>query len=81
MAEAKAAEASADEQLGWFHRQGIQVKGIAPALLDFPARAVRDGATVHVLLCWREGEDDIAAFHPPETGYLGREPLDRLDEI
>lgn len=81
VADAKAAEAAADEQLSWFREHEIQVKGIAPALLDFPARAVRDGSDIDVLLCWREGEADITHFHPPETGYLGREPLAMLDEV
>lgn len=80
-AEAKAAEASADEQAEWFARQGIQLKGLDPALLDFPARAVRDGQPLHVLLCWRDGEDDLAAYHTPEAGFAGRRPLDELDEV
>ena len=71
--EAKALEARIDEALGWFRDAGIQVKGIAPALLDFPAEV--DGQTV--LLCWREGEDEITTFHPLETGYIGRQPLPR----
>jgi hypothetical protein len=79
--DAKAAEAIADDQLAWFRDNHVEVKGIAPALLDFPAPAVRDGHQVEVLLCWREGEDDIAHFHPRETGYLGREPLEVLDEV
>lgn len=69
--EAKALEARIDEELGWFRDEGIQVKGIAPALLDFPAEI--DGETV--LLCWREGEDEITTYHPLETGYIGRRPL------
>ncbi len=81
VAETKAAEALADDQLSWFHRRGVQVKNIDPALLDFPARAVRDGEPVHVLLCWREGEDDITSFHLPEAGLIGREPLDVLDDV
>lgn len=81
VAETKAAEALADDQLSWFHRHGVQVKGIDPPLLDFPARAVRDGEPVHVLLCWREGEDDIATFHPPEAGFAGRRPVTDLDEV
>lgn len=80
-AEAKAAEASADEQAEWFARHGIQLKGLAPALLDFPARAVRDGHPLHVLLCWRDGEDDITTFHTPEAGFAGRRPLAELDEV
>lgn len=79
--DAKALEARIDESLGWFRDRDIQVKGVAPALLDFPARAVADGETVDVLLCWREGEDDIAFYHPRETGYLGRQPVGFLEQV
>jgi hypothetical protein len=78
---AKALEARLDEDLGWFRDQHIQVKGVAPALLDFPARAVVDGEEQVVLLCWREGEDALAWYHPVETGYLGRAPIADLDEV
>jgi hypothetical protein len=78
---AKALEARLDEDLGWFRDQGIQVKGVAPALLDFPARAVADGQEQVVLLCWREGEDALAWYHPVETGYLGRAPIADLDDV
>lgn len=78
---AKALEARIDEALGWFGAEGIQVKGIAPALLDFPARAVHEGRRIEVLLCWRDGEDDVTTWHPPETGYLGRRPIAELDEV
>lgn len=79
-AEAKAAEAAADEQLEWFLRRGIQVKDLDPPLLDFPARVLVDGSPEHVLLCWRGGEDDIVAFHRPEDGFAGRQPVSDLDE-
>ena len=78
---AKALEAQLDEDLGWFRHQGIEVKGVAPALLDFPARAVVDGDEQVVLLCWREGEDALAWYHPVETGYLGRAPIADLDDV
>lgn len=77
----KAAEAAADDQLGWFRERGIQVKSIAPALLDFPARATRAGEEIDVLLCWREGEDELDHYHPLDTGYLGREPVSTLDRV
>ena len=81
VAQAKALEARLDEELGWFRDQGVQVKGVAPALLDFPARARVDGATEVVLLCWREGEDALAWYHPVERGYLGRAPIADLDDV
>lgn len=51
---------------------GVEVKGIDPALLDFPAQ--RHGQ--EVLLCWREGETRVAWWHPLHTGFEGRRPLD-----
>jgi hypothetical protein len=81
VAEAKALEAQVDEELGWFRDRGVQVKGVAPALLDFPARAVLEGAPRTVLLCWREGEDELAWYHPVESGYLGRAPIAELDDV
>jgi hypothetical protein len=70
-----------EEQLRWFDDRGIQVKGISPALLDLPARAIRDGQPIDVLLCWRDDEDAIAFYHPPETGYQGRVPVAMLDDV
>ncbi|MDP9022664.1 MAG: DUF2203 domain-containing protein [Actinomycetota bacterium] len=72
--ELKALDARVHDELSWFAEHGVQVKGIAPALLDFPARAVQGV----VLLCWLEGEDDLAWYHPVETGFLGRAPIAEL---
>lgn len=72
--EAKALEARIDDAMTWFAATGIQVKSIAPALLDFPALTA-DGPT---LLCWLEGEDAIAFHHDPLLGFAGREPVDGI---
>jgi hypothetical protein len=69
--ELKAAEARVHEQLGWFDEAGIEVKSVAPLLLDFPATL--DG--VEVLLCWLENEPDLAWYHRPDVGFPGRRPL------
>jgi hypothetical protein len=79
--EAKALEARIDDRLSWFRAQGVQVKSIAPALLDFPAAATVAGERREVLLCWREGEEEIAFYHPTDTGYLGRTPAATADDI
>ena len=50
---------------------GLVVRDPASGLVDFPA--LRDGR--EVFLCWRLGEDSVAWFHPPETGFAGRQPL------
>ncbi len=53
------------------------MKGLEPALVDFPALAA-DGV---VLLCWREGEDRIGWYHDPDAGFAGRRPLEGLEWI
>jgi hypothetical protein len=46
----------------------IQVKGVAPVLLDFAGE--RDGRPV--LWCWLEGDDDVRWYHRLECGFPGR---------
>ncbi|GAA2111850.1 DUF2203 domain-containing protein [Actinomadura alba] len=70
--EAKAYEARLQEHVTWFTDQGIEVKGLAPFLVDFPAR--RGGRSVR--LCWIEGEPELAWYHLTELGFAGRRPLD-----
>jgi hypothetical protein len=55
--------------------QGVEVKGVEPALLDFPA--LRYGQ--EVFLCWRSGEPKVEAWHPMSTGFAGRQPLEPGD--
>lgn len=69
--EAKGLEARLDEILSWFQAEGIEVKGIAPLLLDFPS--VLDGVSVQ--LCWLEGDRDLAWYHRDDLGFAGRRPL------
>jgi hypothetical protein len=71
--EVKAGEARLNEEVAWFGAQGIEVKGVAPLLLDFPA--VIDGRSVR--LCWLEGDTELAWYHLTEIGFAGRRPLDR----
>jgi hypothetical protein len=54
--------------LGRFHEEGIEVRALEPALIDFPA--LFQGR--EVLLCWREPEEAITHWHPLTTGYAGR---------
>lgn len=68
LAEAKAFDARMEEILGWFTDQGIEVKGVAPLLVDFPAEL--DGVSVR--LCWLEGDRELAWYHRTELGFLGR---------
>lgn len=66
--EAKGLEARLSELLSWFPEHGLDVKGVAPLLVDFPARL--NGETV--LLCWLEGEHELGWYHKPEHGFAGR---------
>jgi hypothetical protein len=55
--------------------EGVEVKGVEPALLDFPA--LRNGQ--EVFLCWRSGEPQVEAWHPTTAGFAGRRPLEPGD--
>jgi hypothetical protein len=68
LAEAKGFQAQLSELLGWFPAQGIELKSIAPLLIDFPAEMEGEP----VLLCWLEGEHQLAWYHKPEHGFAGR---------
>jgi len=46
----------------------LELKGIAPLLLDFPAEL--DGEPV--LLCWLEGERELNWYHKLPHGFAGR---------
>lgn len=71
VAEVKALEARLNEALEWFRSQGIQVKGFAPLLIDFPALV----GGQQVLLCWLEGEAALDWYHDPRLGFMGRRPI------
>jgi hypothetical protein len=51
---------------------GAQVKDLDAGLLDFPCRL--DDQVV--LLCWRMGEPAIEHWHPVDTGFKDRQPVD-----
>ena len=70
--EIKALEARMGQVLDWFPEQGIQVKGYAPLLLDFPSELAGED----VLLCWLEGDESLEWFHHVEHGFMGRRRID-----
>jgi hypothetical protein len=70
-AELKAAEARLDELLTAVQATGVEAKGFAPLLLDFPARLGDEDA----LLCWLEGDRELAWYHRVDLGFAGRRPL------
>jgi hypothetical protein len=72
--ELKGYEARIDEALGWFTIQGIEVKGITPVLVDFPAYLGRQS----VRLCLLESEQELGWYHRAELGFAGRRRLPSL---
>ena len=51
---------------------GAELKGLEQGLLDFPTTIERQPA----YWCWQAGEPDIAWWHPRESGFAGRRPID-----
>ncbi len=70
--EAKGFQARLSEIVGWFSAASLQVKGIAPLLLDFPS----EFAGEPVMLCWLEGERELGWYHPLAYGFAGRRRID-----
>ena len=52
--------------------KGVILRDAENGLVDFPARV--DGRDV--FLCWHLGEDRVAFWHGPESGFSGRTPLE-----
>ena len=69
--ELKAAQARLDELLSQVQHEGVQLKGFAPLLVDFPAEL--DGEAV--LLCWLEGDKELGWYHRADLGFAGRRRL------
>ena len=67
----KAAEARLDELLTEVRTTGIELKGVAPLLVDFPGEL--DGVPVY--LCWLEGEPELSWYHRVDLGFAGRRRL------
>jgi arsenite methyltransferase len=69
--ELKGAQARLDELLSEVQGTGVELKGFAPLLVDFPSTL--DGEDV--LLCWLEGDDELAWYHRSDLGFAGRRRL------
>jgi arsenite methyltransferase len=67
----KAAEARLNELMTEVQQTGAELKGLAPLLVDYPADL--DG--VPVLLCWLEGDPELAWYHRRDLGFAGRRRL------
>lgn len=61
-----------EQALKGIEAMGAVLKGLDPALVDFPHR-LEDGGEVY--LCWREGEVAITHYHGMNEGFDGRKPL------
>lgn len=55
-----------------FRTAGVEVKDPIVGLVDFYGR--RDGDLVY--LCWKDGEPDVAHWHPLVGGFAARKPLE-----
>lgn len=62
------------ESLGRVSDLGGEVKDLEIGLVDFPGRRGAD----EICLCWKLGEKSVGHWHPTDTGYSGRRPLDHL---
>ncbi|TLS37556.1 DUF2203 domain-containing protein [Pseudalkalibacillus caeni] len=51
--------------------KGVEIKAIDQGLLDFPAQ--KDGE--EIMLCWKEGEEEINYYHGTDEGFAGRKPI------
>lgn len=71
-AEAQRLAADLEHCLAELAALGVECKGYADGLVDFPAW--RDG--VEVRLCWRLGEPAVRHWHHVDAGVAGRQPLD-----
>ncbi|MGC5032002.1 DUF2203 domain-containing protein [Micromonospora sp. DT229] len=68
--EAKALEARLHAICDEIGQHGIEIKSVAPVLLDFPG----ERAGRQVLWCWLEGDTDVRWYHRVDCGFGGRRP-------
>lgn len=60
-----------EHEMEWFDQRSITIKDIEQGLIDFPGMI--DGQ--QVLLCWKDGEPEVAFWHTYQAGFAGRKPL------
>ena len=51
---------------------GCELKDCEEGLIDFPGRI--EGREIS--LCWKLGEEKVAHWHEPDSGFAGRQPID-----
>lgn len=74
LAELKGLEARLADLLDQIVQLGVELKGWAPLLVDYPVE--HDGRVV--LVCWLEGDRELSWYHEIEHGFPGRRPLTHL---
>jgi arsenite methyltransferase len=65
------ARADLEQAVLGLHQMGVEVKDVEQGLVDFRGML----GTVPAYLCWKDGEDDIAWWHPLDEGFQGRRRL------
>jgi hypothetical protein len=53
------------------HQLGVEVKDLDQGLVDFRGKV----GAVPAYLCWKDGEDELAWWHPLDEGFAGRRRL------
>ncbi|MCA0174143.1 DUF2203 domain-containing protein [Bacillus sp. RAR_GA_16] len=53
---------------------GVEIKNVDEGLIDFPA--IINGKKV--LLCWKEGENEVSFYHSDLGGFSQREPIENI---
>jgi hypothetical protein len=62
------------EAVGQVAALGGEVKDLESGLVDFPGERGSD----EIFLCWILGEKRITHWHPIDSGFSGRRPIDHL---
>ena len=63
-----------EEALERLNATGAQLKDLDEGLVDFFAER---GDQI-IYLCWKDGEEQIRFWHDLESGFAGREPIEKL---
>lgn len=63
-----------EEALERLNATGAQIKDLDEGLVDFFAE--RGDRLIY--LCWKDGDEQIRFWHDLESGFAGREPIEKL---